>query len=85
MLRTAFGLEDNIMGFGQLGKILLSIGAVLLIMGGIFLALSKLGISRLPGDIYVKKEGFSFYFPMVTCIIISIVLSIIFNVIRRLK
>ncbi len=73
------------MGFGQLSKILLSIGAVILIVGVILLALSKLGINRLPGDIYVKKEGFSFYFPVVTCIIISIVLSIIFNIIRRLR
>jgi multisubunit Na+/H+ antiporter MnhG subunit len=73
------------MGFGQISKILLSIGAVLLVIGVIFFALSKLGINRLPGDIYVKKEGFSFYFPVVTCIIISIVLSIIFNIIRRFR
>jgi hypothetical protein len=40
-------------------------------------------IGRLPGDIYLKRGNFTFYFPVVTCILISIVISLIFALMRR--
>jgi hypothetical protein len=66
-------------------RILISLGLVVLIAGVLLLLLSKLGITgaRLPGDIYIKKENFTFSFPIITCIVISIVLTVIMNLINR--
>ncbi len=62
-----------------MGKSLIIIG-VILVVAGIFLTfgggLPRIG--RLPGDIIIQKKNFTFYFPIVTCILISIVLSFIF-------
>ena len=41
------------------------------------------GMGRLPGDIFLQRGNFSFYFPVVTCIVLSILLTIILNLIRR--
>ena len=60
-------------------KILITLGIVLLVAGLAWPFLMKLGIGRLPGDIIVKREGFSLYFPITTMIIISIVLTLIFR------
>ncbi len=60
-------------------KILITLGIVLLVAGLVWPFLMKLGIGRLPGDIIVKREGFSLYFPITTMIIVSIVLTLIFR------
>lgn len=57
----------------EIGKILLLIGAVCLLAGLLFMTVGKL-----PGDILVKKENFTFYFPVTTSIVISLLLSLIF-------
>jgi len=64
----------------DLSKILITTGAILLIVG----ILLKL-IGKLPGDILIKKGNFTFYFPIVTCIIISIILSLLFSFFGRGK
>ena len=56
---------------------LIAIGVVLVAIGLLWPWLTKLGLGRLPGDIVVERENFSFYFPLVTCVIVSIVLSFI--------
>jgi hypothetical protein len=64
--------------YGSLGKILIAVGILLILVGVIFLFLNKMGIlGRLPGDIHVQKKGFEFHFPIVTCIIVSILLSVL--------
>lgn len=64
-------------------KLLIGVGVLLVIVGLIWQFGGKfLPLGRLPGDIVVEKENFSFYFPIVTCIVISIVLSLIFGVVR---
>lgn len=69
---------------GFLGKFLILIGIILIAVGGLFLLANKLPfIGRLPGDILIKKEHFYFYFPITTCILISIILSIIFWLFSR--
>jgi hypothetical protein len=69
---------------GFLGKFLILMGIILVIVGGLFLLANKLPfIGRLPGDIIIKKEHFAFYFPITTCILISIILSIIFWLFSR--
>ncbi len=71
-------------GFDSLGKTLMIFGAVLLVVGAVLYLGGKLPwLGRLPGDIHVEKENFSFYFPVVTCIIISVVLTIVLNLFSR--
>lgn len=66
---------------GNFGKTLIIIGAVIMAAGAVYIILGKAGINlgRLPGDINIKKDNFSFHFPIVTSIIISIVLTVILN------
>ena len=63
---------------------LILLGVVFILIGLGFLFADKIPwLGRLPGDIYVKRGNFSFYFPLGTCILISIVLSLIFWLFRR--
>jgi hypothetical protein len=55
----------------------------LIILGAAWPWLAKLGLGRLPGDIHVEREGFSFYFPITTSIVVSLVLSLILWLTRR--
>jgi len=68
----------------EFGKFLVILGAVIIVLG--LLLWSGVGSSwlgRLPGDIRIERGNSAFYFPIVTCIIISIVLSLIFSLFRR--
>lgn len=69
----------------QIARILISLGLIVLICGVILYIFSRLGFTgfRLPGDIFIKRENFTFSFPIVTCIIISLVLTVIMNLINR--
>lgn len=58
-------------------KLLIVAGLILLVAGLAWPWLSKLGLGRLPGDIVIEREGGAFYFPIVTMILISIILTII--------
>lgn len=59
---------------GSLAKMLIFFGILLIVIGGVILLANKIpGIGRLAGDIYIQKQNFSFYFPITTCIIISII------------
>jgi Protein of unknown function (DUF2905) len=62
---------------------LIAIGVVLVFIGVLWPWLTKLGLGRLPGDIIVEHGNLSFYFPIVTFVIISIVLSLIFWLLNR--
>ena len=63
-------------------KVLIIIGIVILIIGIFYPYLKKFGLGKLPGDIILKGESSSFYFPIITCIVISILLSVIINLLR---
>ena len=66
------------------GKILILFGILLVILGIIFSFFGKIPyLGKLPGDIYIKKENFTFYFPLASCILISIILSLIFYLISK--
>jgi len=56
-------------------RFLIGLGLVILITGVMWPLLSRIGLGRLPGDIVFQRDGVTFYFPLVTCLIISIVLS----------
>jgi hypothetical protein len=60
-------------------KLLITLGIILLAAGLLWPLISKLGLGRLPGDIVIQREGFSFYFPLTTMVIVSIVLTLIFR------
>lgn len=64
-------------------KTLITIGAILILAGILWPWLTKSGLGRLPGDIVVERDNFRFYFPVTTAIIISLVLSLIFWLLRK--
>ena len=64
-------------------KLLVTIGLVILIIGLLWPVISKLGLGRLPGDILIRREGFTFYFPLATSIIVSVVITLIIWWFRR--
>jgi len=64
-------------------KLLIIIGLLLILIGLLYPFLKDLGFGRLPGDIVIKKENSSFYFPIVTCIIVSVVISLILIFLKK--
>ena len=58
-------------------------GVVLAALGGLLLLLSRAGVNRLPGDILVRRDNFTFYMPLGLMILISVVLTIVLNLIAR--
>ena len=67
-----------------MGKMLIVMGIIIMLIGIIMTVGPKIPwIGRLPGDIIIKKEQFSFYFPLTTCIIISIILTLLFYLLRK--
>ena len=64
-------------------RVLIGLGIALLLAGLAWPWLAKLGLGRLPGDIRIESESGGFYFPIVTCLIISVVLSLLLWFFRR--
>jgi len=68
----------------SLGKSLIVLGLVIALIGVLLTLAGRIPwLGRLPGDIYLKRENFTFYFPLATSIIISVVLSFILWLFRR--
>ena len=68
----------------DLGRLLIVIGVILVLVGAVFLLAPKLPwLGKLPGDISFTRGNFSFYFPLGTCILISIILTLIMYLLRR--
>jgi hypothetical protein len=70
-------------GLENVGKLLLGGAVVLLVLGGLFLLLGRLGIDRLPGDLVLRRGNATFYFPIGLMIVLSIVATIVLNVLFR--
>jgi hypothetical protein len=71
-------------GLGALGKLLVLLGVFIILMGLLLMAGDKIPwIGKLPGDILIKKEKFTFYFPLTTSILISILLTLLFTLFRK--
>ena len=66
-----------------MARFLISLGLVILAVGLLWPFLSRLGLGRLPGDIVVQRDNFTFYFPLMTCILISVLLSVVFWLFNR--
>ena len=66
------------------GTLLIGMGILMITIGGLFVIGGKISfIGRLPGDIAIQKKNFSFYFPITTCIIISLIFSLIMWLLRK--
>lgn len=64
-------------------RLLIGLGLALLVAGLLWPWLAKLGLGRLPGDIRIERDGFTFYFPLVTGLVVSAVVSLILWLLRR--
>ena len=76
MLNNTFNFQINMQ------KILIISGIILLLIGLLYPYIKKLGLGQLPGDILFKTGNSTFFFPVMTCLIISIILTIIFNLFK---
>ncbi len=71
---------------GEIAKVLIVIGAVLIAAGLVILVFLRLPfVGRLPGDILIKKENYTLYFPLATSIVISIIISLILYIINKFR
>jgi len=64
-------------------RLLIWLGAILVVIGLLWPWIAKLGLGRLPGDIRIERDGFGFYFPLTTGIIISLVISLVLWLLRK--
>lgn len=72
------------LGFEGLGRVLIIIGVVILGLGLFFAFGGRIPLlGKLPGDILISKEGFTFYFPIVTFLLLSVILTLIVNFVLR--
>jgi hypothetical protein len=68
----------------ELGKTLIILGIILAVAGAVLLAAPKIPwLGKLPGDITYQGKGFTFYFPLATCVLLSVVLSLILYLFRK--
>ncbi len=69
----------------ELGRLLVALGVLLIVVGGIFLLASRLGLplGRLPGDILIQRENLTVYLPLGTCILLSVLISLAVHLFRR--
>jgi hypothetical protein len=74
------------MDLQNIGKWLIAIGLGLAVVGGLLWVMGRVGVplGRLPGDIRIEREGFRFYFPITSSILVSVALTILINLILRL-
>jgi hypothetical protein len=70
-------------GLESVGKLLLGGAVLLLVLGGLFLLLGRLGIDRLPGDLVFRRGNATFYFPIGLMILLSIVGTLVLNILFR--
>jgi hypothetical protein len=69
---------------GEIGRFLVILGAVIVLLGLVLWSgVAPKWLGHLPGDIRIEREHSAFYFPIVTCIIVSILLSLILSIFRR--
>ena len=64
-------------------RTLILLGLAIVALGVLWPVLTRIGLGRLPGDIVVERSNFSFYFPLATCVLVSIVLSVVFWLVNR--
>ncbi len=68
-----------------MGKTLIYIGIILIVLGLFLIYGGKFNLGRLPGDFIIKRENFTFYFPVTTMILLSLLLSLILFIVNKLR
>ena len=66
-----------------LARFLIVLGLAILLLGLFWPYLSRIGLGRLPGDIVIERENVTFYFPLMTCLLVSVLFSLVFWVVNR--
>jgi hypothetical protein len=66
-----------------MARALIVFGLVILVVGLLWPYLSRIGLGRLPGDIVIERENMTFYFPLMTCLLVSVLLSLVFWAVNR--
>ena len=66
-----------------MARFLIVLGLAILVIGLLWPYLSRIGLGRLPGDIVIERENMTFYFPLMTCLLVSVLLSLVFWVVNR--
>jgi hypothetical protein len=66
-----------------MARFLIVLGLAILVIGLLWPYLSQFGLGRLPGDIVIKRENMTFYFPLMTCLLLSVLFSLVFWVVNR--
>lgn len=64
---------------GQMAKMLIGFGIALVVAGGLMLVMQRLGVGRLPGDLTWKGKYGTFYFPVATSVLLSLILTLLLN------
>jgi hypothetical protein len=64
-------------------RFLVVLGLVIVVAGLLWPYLGQLGLGRLPGDIVIERENMTFYFPLMTCLLVSVLFSLVFWVVNR--
>lgn len=76
--------EVKMFGLGAFGKMLILLGIFIILVGLLLMAGDKIPwLGKLPGDIIIRKKNFTFYFPLATCILISLILTLVFTLFRK--
>lgn len=73
------------MALGDVGRLLLITGVVIAVIGGVIVVLTRLNVTQLPGSISVSGGSVSFFFPVLLCVIASVVLTVVINLFVRLR
>jgi hypothetical protein len=66
-----------------MARFLITLGIVSLAAGLLWPYLSRIGLGRMPGDFVIERESMTFYFPLTTCLLLSLLLSLVFWVLNR--
>jgi hypothetical protein len=66
-----------------MARFLIVLGLVIVVIGLLWPYLSQIGLGRLPGDIVIERENMTFYFPLMTCLLLSVLFSLVFWVVNR--
>jgi hypothetical protein len=67
----------------EMARFLIVLGLVILVVGLLWPYLSQIGLGRLPRDIVIERENVTFYFPLMTCLLLSVLFSLVFWVVSR--
>jgi hypothetical protein len=70
-------------GSFEMARFLILVGLAIVLIGFLWPYLSRLGLGRLPGDIIIRRDGVTFYFPIVTCLLVSVAFSLVLWVLNR--